>query len=115
MIRSTARRFGAVWLVRAASHLAWLLSVSQLRGRSNEMDERLMDERLVALQQCEDEVCVIAGAAEKLRKHVEGCSPIPRFYSETGTFSGSSISSASTLSGSWMRPSPLPTSPKAPL
>ena len=66
-----------MWLVRAASHLQWLLSVSNLRGARADADaatDKLADDRLRALRLCEDEILIIGQAANRLRAHVEGTS-----------------------------------------
>ena len=71
VLRQAARRFGAVWLVRAASHLAYLLSVSRVRGEVDRLSERLEKDRLAALMRCEEEVAVIGDVAQQLRHHIE--------------------------------------------
>jgi CheY-like chemotaxis protein len=69
VIRSAARRFGAVWLVRAASYLMWLISLAQLQEQAS-VPTRFtpdMDRTVEALRQCEEEIVLIGKFAEALR------------------------------------------------
>ena len=68
VIRSSSRRFGAVWLVRAASYLMWLLSLSQLpSSQANTRIKPDMDRTVAALRRCEEEIVLIGKFAEQLR------------------------------------------------
>ena len=68
VIKTAARRFGAVWLLRAASHLAELLVPSKLQ-RMNE--EKVHELRVDALAQCEEEIKIIKAAGVRMRAHLE--------------------------------------------
>jgi CheY-like chemotaxis protein len=119
VIRSSARRFGAVWLVRAASHLMYLLSMAQLHRIQGiqEMDLSIgVDARIDALRACEDEIIVISKCAEKLREHINLPSSNP---SERGNLSNISETQADWPAdgdgdGGEATAAPLPPQPSKP-
>ena len=54
-----------------------------------------MDERVAALQRCEDEVLIIASCAERIREHVEACGGArPKLGSFDGVFEQASAAAS---------------------
>ena len=84
VIRSVARKIGAVWLVRAASHLRRLLAITNQHARrpglGQAAERQLHDDRLAALRACDEEVQVIRRCAIKMRQHLDTTSVTPHLH-----------------------------------
>lgn len=71
VVRSVARRFGAVWLARAASHLMWLLTLARAtlkgKGKASRKEKKHFEkEKRLALDRAETEIVFISRLAEQL-------------------------------------------------
>ena len=68
VIRSVARRFGAVWIARAISHVMWLLTLARSKSRSIAKRQKFDKRMAVGLQHTEDEIIFVSQLTESLHE-----------------------------------------------